>query len=193
MKLTDIKTLGALKASGYTVLPVKDELRKNLICKLKRGEDVFSGIIGYDRTVVPQIQNAILGRHDMILLGLRGQAKSRLIRMLPSLLDEYVPIVADSEINDDPFAPISKYARDLIAEQGDEAPIAWIHRDERYGEKLATPDTSIADLIGDIDPIKAAHHRLTYADEEVIHFGIIPRTNRGLFAINELPDLQPRI
>ena len=191
--LTDIKTLGQLKASGYQVLPVKAEMRKNLICKLKRGENIFPGIIGFERTVVPQIQNAILGRHDMILLGLRGQAKSRIIRLLPNLLDAYVPIVADSEINDDPFAPISKYARDLIARMGDETPIAWIHRSERYGEKLATPDTSIADLIGDIDPIKAAHQRLTYADEEVIHFGIIPRTNRGIFAINELPDLQPRI
>ncbi len=191
--LTSLRTLGELKASGYRPLPVKDELRKNLIAKLRRGEDVFPGILGFDRTVIPQIQNAILGRHDFILLGLRGQAKSRIIRMIPSLLDEYVPIVADSEINDDPFAPISKYARDLVAAKGDETPIAWIHRDERYGEKLATPDTTIADLIGDIDPIKAAHHRLTYADEEVIHFGIIPRLNRGIFAINELPDLQPRI
>ena len=191
--LTDVQTLGQLKASGYRVLPVKDELRKNLICKLKRGENIFPGIIGFERTVVPQIQNAILGRHDMILLGLRGQAKSRIIRLLPELLDDYVPIIADSEINDNPFGPVSKHARDLIAERGDETPIAWIHRRERYGEKLATPDTSIADLIGDIDPIKAAHHRLTYADEEVIHFGIIPRTNRGIFAINELPDLQPRI
>ena len=193
MRLTDIKTLGQLKASGYRVLPVKDELRKNLICMIKRGDNIFPGIIGFERTVIPQIQNAILGRHDMILLGLRGQAKSRIIRMIPSLLDDYVPIIEDSEVNDDPYAPISKHARDLIAERGDETPIAWIHRAERYGEKLATPDTSIADLIGDIDPIKAAHHRLTYADEEVIHFGIIPRTNRGIFAINELPDLQPRI
>ena len=190
---TDLKTLGALKAAGYQIASVKDELRKNLICKLKRGDDIFPGIIGFERTVIPQIQNAILGRHDMILLGLRGQAKSRIIRMLPSLLDEYIPIVAGSEINDHPFDPISKYARDLIDEHGDETPIEWLHRDARYGEKLATPDTSIADLIGDIDPIKAAHQRLTYADEEVIHFGIIPRTNRGLFAINELPDLQPRI
>ncbi|HMB92072.1 MAG TPA: hypothetical protein VKP65_14565 [Rhodothermales bacterium] len=190
---TDLKTLGALKASGYQIAPVKDELRKNLICKLKRGDDIFPGIIGFERTVIPQIQNAILGRHDMILLGLRGQAKSRIIRMLPSLLDEYIPIVAGSEINDNPFDPISKYARDLIGEHSDETPIEWLHRDARYGEKLATPDTSIADLIGDIDPIKAAHQRLTYADEEVIHFGIIPRTNRGIFAINELPDLQPRI
>jgi len=192
-RLTDLQTLGQLKASGYTILPVKDELRKNLICKLKRGDTIFPGVIGYERTVLPQIQNAILGRHDMILLGLRGQAKSRIIRLIPNLLDEHIPIVADSEINDNPFAPVSKYARDLIAAQGDETPIAWIHRHERYGEKLATPDTSIADLIGDIDPIKAAHHRLTYADEEVIHFGLIPRTNRGIFAINELPDLQPRI
>ncbi len=192
-KLTDLQTLGALQASGYRVLPVKDELRKNLICQLKRGTQIFPGIIGFERTVIPQIQNAVLGRHDMILLGLRGQAKSRIIRMLPALLDEFIPIVAGSEINDNPFAPVSKYARDLLDEHGDETPIAWIHRSERYGEKLATPDTSIADLIGDIDPIKAANRRLTYADEEVIHFGIIPRTNRGIFAINELPDLQPRI
>ena len=191
--LTDLKTLGELKAAGYRVRPVKDELRKNLIARLRCGEALFPGILGFDRTVIPQIQNAILGRHDFILLGLRGQAKSRIIRMIPSLLDAYVPIVAGSELNDSPFAPISKYARDLVAEQGDETPIAWLPRERRYGEKLATPDTTIADLIGDIDPIKAAHHRLTYADEEVIHFGIIPRMNRGIFAINELPDLQPRI
>lgn len=168
-------------------------MRKNLIAKLQRGENLFPGIIGYERTVIPQIQNAILGRHDMILLGLRGQAKSRIIRMLPDLLDEFIPVLAGSETNDNPFAPISKYGRDLIDEHGDDAPIEWLHRSQRYGEKLATPDTTIADLIGDIDPIKAAHQRLTYADERVIHFGIIPRTNRGIFAINELPDLQPRI
>jgi magnesium chelatase subunit I len=191
--LTDIQTLGHLKASGYRSLSVKDELRRNLIAKLRKGEAVFPGIIGFDGTVIPQIQNALLGRHDLILLGLRGQAKSRIIRMLPQLLDEYIPIVAGSEVNDDPFAPISKYARTLVAERGDDTPIAWLHRSARYNEKLATPDTTIADLIGDIDPIKAANRRLTYADEEVIHFGIIPRTNRGLFAINELPDLQPRI
>ncbi len=191
--LTQITTLGALKASGYRIKPVKDELRDNLIAKLKSGEDFFTGIIGYEQTVIPQLQNAILGRHDLILLGLRGQAKSRIIRQLPDLLDEYAPIVAGSDLNDNPFDPISKYARDLIAEHGDDTPIAWKHRSERYGEKLATPDTTIADLIGDIDPIKAAHQRLTYADENVIHFGIIPRTNRGIFAINELPDLQPRI
>lgn len=190
---THAKTLGELKKSGYTVLPVKDEIRKNLIEKLRRGEQTFSGIIGFEQTVIPQIHNALLARHDLILLGLRGQAKSRIIRQLPRLLDEFVPIVAESEMNDNPFAPVSKYARDLIAERGDDTPITWISREERYGEKLATPDTTIADLIGDIDPIKAANQRLTYADEEVIHFGIIPRTNRGIFAINELPDLQPRI
>ncbi len=191
--LTNISTLGELKASGYVSRPIKDELRANLIAKLKSGESIFDGIIGFDQTVIPQIQNAILGRHDLILLGLRGQAKSRIIRLLPNLLDEYIPAIAGSEINDDPLSPISKFARDLIAEKGDDTPIAWIHRSKRYGEKLATPDTTIADLIGDIDPIKAANLRLTYADEEVIHFGIIPRSNRGIFAINELPDLQPRI
>jgi magnesium chelatase subunit I len=189
----DISTLGALKASGYQSRSVKDELRANLIAKLRAGEDVFPGILGYDRSVIPQIQNAILARHDMILLGLRGQAKSRIVRLLTGLLDEWMPIVAGSEIHDDPFRPVSKHARNLVAEHGDETPVTWVDRHARYGEKLATPDTSIADLIGDIDPIKAATQKLTYADEEVIHFGIIPRTNRGLFAINELPDLQPRI
>ncbi len=188
-----ISTLGALKASGYTPRSVKDEVRANLIARLQAGDDIFPGILGFDRTVVPQIQNALLGRHDFILLGLRGQAKSRLIRMLPSLLDEYVPEVQGSEIHDDPLDPVSKFARDLIAQHGDDTPVSWLHRSARYGEKLATPDTSIADLIGDIDPIKAATQKLTYADEEVIHFGIIPRTHRGIFAINELPDLQPRI
>ena len=193
MTHNSITTLGALKAQGYVRRSVKDELRSNLLAKLRRGEPIFRGIIGFDHTVIPQVQHAILGRHDIILLGLRGQAKSRIIRMLPDLLDEYLPAIAGSEVNDDPLAPISKYGRELIAAQGDDTPIAWIHRSERYGEKLATPDTAIADLIGDIDPIKAAHRRLTYADEEIIHFGIIPRTNRGIFAINELPDLQARI
>ena len=192
-ELTQIDTLGALKESGYRTRPVKDELRANLIGKLRSGETIFPGVLGFDRTVIPQLQNAILGRHDVILLGLRGQAKSRLLRMLPGLLDEYVPVVEDTETNDDPFAPISKRGRTLAEKAGDEMPVAWLHRSERYGEKLATPDTTIADLIGDIDPIKAANERLTYADEEVIHFGIIPRTHRGIFAINELPDLQPRI
>ena len=188
-----ISTLGALRASGYRPRSVKDEIRQNLIARLTSGAEVFPGVLGYDRTVIPQVQNALLGRHDFILLGLRGQAKSRLLRLLPSLLDEWVPEVAGSEIHDDPLDPVSKFARDLVAEQGDETPVAWLHRSLRYGEKLATPDTSIADLIGDIDPIKAATRKLTYADEEVIHFGIIPRTHRGIFAINELPDLQPRI
>jgi magnesium chelatase subunit I len=188
-----ILTSGALRDSGYRVRSVKDELRENLIEALREGRDPFPGIVGFEKTVIPQIQNALLGRHDFILLGLRGQAKSRLIRLLPGLLDEFIPIVAGSDLNDNPFAPISKYARELVEEHGDDTPIEWKHRASRYGEKLATPDTSIADLIGDIDPIKAAHRRLTYADEEVIHFGIIPRTNRGIFAINELPDLQPRI
>ena len=191
--LTALSTLGTLKDADYQPLPVKQELRKNLMAKLRAGETIFPGIVGYDRTVIPQIQNALLGQHDIILLGLRGQAKSRLIRMLPDLLDEFIPIIEGSPLNENPFEPITKHGREMVEEHGDDTPIAWIHRSERYGEKLATPDTTIADLIGDIDPIKAANQRLTYADEEVIHFGIIPRTNRGIFAINELPDLQPRI
>jgi magnesium chelatase subunit I len=186
-------TLGELRASGYTVLSVKDELRKNLIQKMKRKEPLFPGIIGYDQTVVPALVNAILAKHDVILLGLRGQAKTRIVRQLNTLLDEYIPVVAGSEINDNPFSPVSKAAMDLVSEQADRTPIEWLHRSQRYGEKLATPDVTIADLIGDIDPIKAAAHRLHYAHEGAIHFGIIPRSNRGIFAINELPDLQPRI
>ena len=192
-KQSDIRTLGDLRTSGYEVIPVKEEIRRNLLKRLRTGETIFPGILGFDQSVLPQLQNALLARHDILLLGLRGQAKSRIIRLIPTLLDEYVPVVEGSELNDSPFAPISKFGRKQVADQGDETPIAWLHRSERYGEKLATPDTSIADLIGDIDPIKAARHRLTYADEEVIHFGIIPRTNRGVFAINELPDLQARI
>ncbi|MEO0558872.1 MAG: magnesium chelatase [Bacteroidota bacterium] len=188
-----ISTLGDLKASGYQPRSVKDEIRANLMAALRAGDEVFAGLLGYDKTVIPQVQNALLGRHDLILLGLRGQAKSRLVRALPHLLDEWVPEVEGSEIHDDPMDPVSKFARDLVSEHGDGTPISWLHRSKRYGEKLATPDTSIADLIGDIDPIKAATRKLTYADEEVIHFGIIPRTHRGIFAINELPDLQPRI
>ncbi|HOJ60298.1 MAG TPA: magnesium chelatase [bacterium] len=187
------KTLGELRAEKYQTRPVKEELRSNLVQKLKSKQCLFPGIIGYDHTVIPQIINAILSRHDMIFLGLRGQAKSRIIRQLPSLLDEYIPIVAGSEINDDPYHPISKYARDLIAQRGDETPIDWISAEERYKEKLATPDVTIADLIGDIDPIKAAKHRLDLSDEEAISFGLIPRSNRGIFAINELPDLSPKI
>lgn len=193
IKREHIKTLGDLKSSSYRVESVKDELRRNLLQRLENKKEVFPGILGYDQSVIPQLQNAILSRHDILLLGLRGQAKSRILRLIPLLLDEYIPIVSGSELNDNPFAPLSKFAQERIQSCGDETPISWLHRSERYAEKLATPDTSIADLIGDIDPIKAAHNRLTYADEEVIHFGIIPRTNRGIFAINELPDLQARI
>jgi len=188
-----IKTLGDLKKSGWESVSVKEEMRRNLITKMQNGETLFPGILGYDKTVIPQLQHAILAKHDTLLLGLRGQAKSRILRMLINFLDEYMPIVAGSEINDDPFHPISKYARELLEKKGDDTPIEWVHRSNRYAEKLATPDTTVADLIGDIDPIKAATRKITLADEEVINFGIIPRTNRGIFAINELPDLQPRI
>jgi magnesium chelatase subunit I len=186
-------TLGELRASGYRVLPVKEELRENLIRKLRNREEIFAGIYGYEDTVIPQIVNAILARHDIILLGLRGQAKTRIARSLIELLDEWTPIVKGSEINDNPFAPLSYHAVQLVREMGDTTPIEWLHRSERYGEKLATPDVTIADIIGDIDPLKAAHQRLHYSHEGAIHFGIIPRTNRGVFTINELPDLQPRI
>jgi magnesium chelatase subunit I len=187
------RTIGALKESGWTSRGVKDELRDNLIARIQARKPLFEGIIGYDQTVIPQVVNAVLSRHNLILLGLRGQAKTRILRGLVSLLDEYMPVIKGSEINDDPFHPLSKRARALVAAHGDDVEIEWLHREQRYNEKLATPDVSIADLIGDVDPIKAATQRLTFADEEVIHFGIIPRTNRGIFAINELPDLQPRI
>jgi magnesium chelatase subunit I len=186
-------TLRELRESGYSVRPVKDELRDNLITRMKSGSPLFPGIIGYEQTVIPALVNAILARHDIILLGLRGQAKTRIVRQLQTLLDEYIPVIKGSEINDNPFSPVSKYAVDAVATMGDTTPIEWIHRSHRYGEKLATPDVTIADLIGDIDPIKAASQRLHYAHEGAIHFGIIPRSNRGIFAINELPDLQPRI
>ncbi|RMF35194.1 MAG: magnesium chelatase, partial [Chlorobiota bacterium] len=188
-----IATVGELKAYGYYPRPVKEEIRSNLIAKIRKRERLFPGIIGFDDTVVPELVNALLARHDILFLGLRGQAKTRLARALVELLDEYVPIVAGSEINDDPLQPISRCARDRVAAEGDATPIEWIHRTERYGEKLATPDVTVADLIGDIDPIKAAVRRLSYSDEGAMHFGIIPRTNRGIFVINELPDLQPRI
>jgi magnesium chelatase subunit I len=189
----NIHTLGELRATDYRITSVKDEMRRNLLAAIARGETLFPGIHGYERTVIPAIQNAILSRHDIILLGLRGQAKTRILRSLTNFLDERVPIIAGCEINDSPLAPTCKRCRRLAAEQGDDLPIAWLTRDERYREKLATPDVTVADLVGDIDPIKAANQRLTYADEEVIHYGIIPRTNRGIFAINELPDLAPRI
>jgi magnesium chelatase subunit I len=188
-----IRTIGELKTAGWTPKTVKDEMRANLMRMLKNREPMFSGILGYEKTVIPQLQNAILAKHDIILLGLRGQAKTRILRSLIQFLDEYIPVIEHSEINDDPFDPLSRYGRDLVAEKGDETPVRWIHRDQRYAEKLATPDTSVADLIGDIDPIKAATRKMALSDEKVINYGVIPRTNRGIFAINELPDLQPRI
>lgn len=188
-----IQTLGELKESEWRSVSVKEEIRQNLIRKIKRKETLFPDIIGYDKSVIPQLQHALLAKHDIILLGLRGQAKTKILRQLVSLLDEYLPIIEESEINDDPFNPVSKQARELVEEKGEDTPIQWIHRSQRYGEKLATPDTAVADLIGDIDPIKAAAQKLTLADENVINFGLVPRTNRGIFAINELPDLQPRI
>ncbi|HMV07312.1 MAG TPA: magnesium chelatase [Cyclobacteriaceae bacterium] len=187
------KTLGELKASGYQSKSIKTELRENLIKKLKNKETVFAGIWGYEETVIPDLERAILAGHDVNLLGLRGQAKTRLARLMVQLLDEYIPVVEGSELNDDPLQPLSRYAKDKLAELGDNTPIAWLHRDERYSEKLATPDVSIADLIGDVDPIKAASLKLPYSDERVIHFGLIPRSNRSIFVINELPDLQARI
>jgi magnesium chelatase subunit I len=187
------RTLGELKAAGYRPRTVKDEMRGNLIGMLRAGEELFPGIIGYDDTVVPGLVNAILSRHDFILLGLRGQAKTRILRSLVRFLDHEVPVLAGTETNDDPLAPVSRAGREMVATMGDAAPVEWLPREERYREKLATPDVTIADLIGDIDPIKAATRRLTYADEEAIHYGIIPRTNRGIFALNELPDLPPRI
>lgn len=187
------KTLGELKASGYQSKSIKTELRDNLIKKLQKKETVFEGIWGYEETVIPDLERAILAGHDVNLLGLRGQAKTRLARLMVYLLDEYIPIVEGSELNDDPLQPLSRYAKDKIAGLGDNTPVAWLHRDERYSEKLATPDVSIADLIGDVDPIKAATLKLPYSDERVIHFGLIPRSNRSIFVINELPDLQARI
>lgn len=186
------RTLGELRASGYQPKTLRQELRDNLIAKIRRGDELFPGVIGYDTTVIPQIENAILSGQDIILLGERGQAKTRIARSLTNLLDEFIPIVAGSEINDDPFNPVSRYAKDLIAEQGDDTPIDWLPRERRYGEKLATPDTTIADLIGEVDPIKVAEGRYL-SDELTISYGLIPRTNRGIFVLNELPDLAERI
>lgn len=193
MKIDTIKTLGELKKAGYVYKPIKEELRQNLLQKLRNKEVTFDGIHGYDYTVIPELERAILSKHNINLLGLRGQAKTRLARQMVSLLDEFIPIVAGSEINDDPFKPISRYAKELILEKKDELPIAWLHRDLRFAEKLATPDVTVADLIGDVDPIKAANLKLTYADDRVIHYGMIPRANRCIYVINELPDLQARI
>ncbi len=185
-------TLGQLRESGWTSVPVKEELRRNAIAKIQAGEPLFPIVLGYEDTVLPQLENALLAGHDVIFLGERGQAKTRMIRGLVELLDEWMPIVAGSEINDDPYAPVSRHARELILEHGDDAPIEWVHRSRRYGEKLATPDTSIADLIGEVDPIKVAEGRYL-SDELTLHYGLVPRTNRGIFAINELPDLAERI
>ena len=193
MDIKKIKTLGALKKSGYRSRSIKEELRENLISKLESREKVFEGIYGFDETVLPDIELAILSRHNILLLGLRGQAKTRIARLLTTLLDEYMPIVAGSEINDDPLQPLSNFAVTTLSDLGDKTPIDWVHRDTRYVEKLATPDVSIADLIGDIDPIKAATLKLAYSDERVLHFGLIPRAHRSIFVINELPDLQARI
>ena len=193
MNFQKIKTLGELIASGYQPKSIKEEIRQNLIDKLKKQESTFPGIIGYEDSVIPDVERALLSKHNILFLGLRGQAKTRMARQMTNLLDEYIPVVSGSEINDDPLKPVSKFALDQLAQLGDSTPIHWIHRSERYGEKLATPDVSVADLIGDIDPIKAANMKLSFADEKVIHYGIIPRSNRSIFVINELPDLQARI
>lgn len=193
MDIQKIKTLGELKKSGYISRSIKEEIRENLIKKISRKEITFPGILGYEDSVIPDTERALLSRHNILFLGLRGQAKTRMARQMTSLLDEYIPVVAGSEVNDDPFSPLSKYAKDIVDSQGDSTSVDWVHRSERYGEKLATPDVSVADLIGDIDPIKAANLKLSYADERVIHYGIIPRSNRSIFVINELPDLQARI
>ena len=185
-------TLGELRDSGWRTTPVRRELQRNAVARISSGRPLLDGIVGYHNTVIPQLENALLAGHDMIMLGERGQAKTRMIRSLVSLLDEWLPIVAGSEINDDPFAPVSAAARALVAEHGDDTPVGWLHRSERYSEKLATPDTSIADLIGEVDPIKVAEGRYL-ADELTLHYGLVPRANRGIFAVNELPDLAERI
>lgn len=193
MDVKRINTIRELKESGYQTKSIKEEIRINLIKKLQAKEETFPGIIGYEDSVIPDVERALLSKHNILFLGLRGQAKTRMARQMIELLDEYVPVITGSEINDNPLNPISKFAKDLILEKGDDTPIEWIHRRQRYGEKLATPDVSVADLIGDIDPIKAANLRLSFADERVIHYGIIPKSNRSIFVINELPDLQARI
>lgn len=193
LKHTEIKTLGQLVKSGYKTKSVKDELRDNLVEKIKKGEDAFTGVWGYEDSVIPELERAILSRHNINLLGLRGQAKTRLAHLMVNLLDEYIPVVEGSEINDDPMKPMSRFAMELIKEKGNDTPITWMHKSERFAEKLATPDVTVADLIGDVDPIKAANLKLSYADDRVIHFGMIPRANRCIFVINELPDLQARI
>jgi magnesium chelatase subunit I len=185
-------TIGQLRADGWESRPVKEEIRANAVAKIAAGEPLFERVLGYEQTVLPQLENALLAGHDIIFLGERGQAKTRMIRSLTGLLDEWMPAVAGSEINDDPYNPVSRYARDVVAEHGEDTPVTWVHRDDRFGEKLATPDTSIADLIGEVDPIKVAEGRYL-SDELTLHYGLVPRTNRGIFAINELPDLAERI
>lgn len=192
-QLKQITTLGELKATGYKSRGIKEELRENLIAKLQKKEKLFKGILGYEETVIPDMERAILSRHNINLLGLRGQAKTRMARQMVELLDEYIPYVAGTELLDDPLNPVSYYGQEIVAEKGDQTPIAWLHRDERYTEKLATPDVTVADIIGDVDPIKAATLKLPYSDPRVIHYGLVPRSNRCIFVINELPDLQPRI
>ena len=195
MKLNykEISTLAELKKAGYKSKSIKDELRDNLRNKIKNGETTFEGVWGYENTVIPELERAILSRHNINLLGLRGQAKTRLARLMITLLDEWIPVVEGSEINDDPLQPMSRFAIELLKEKGDKTSITWLHRNDRFYEKLATPDVTVADLIGDVDPIKAANLKLSYADDRVIHFGMIPRANRCIFVINELPDLQARI
>src|SRR6266699_3794156 len=190
--MTRAGTLGELRASGWESRPVKEEVRANALARISSGKPLVDGVIGFDDTVLPQLENALLAGHDVIFLGERGQAKTRIIRSLVSLLDEWTPTIAGSEINDDPYAPVSQHARLLVAERGEDTPIEWVHRERRFGEKLATPDTSIADLIGEVDPIKVAEGRYL-SDELTIHYGLVPRTNRGIFSINELPDLAERI
>ena len=185
-------TIGQLRDAGWESRPVKEEIRANAVARIAAGEPLFAGVLGYEHTVLPQLENALLAGHDVIFLGERGQAKTRMIRSLTGLLDEWMPIIAGSEINDDPYAPVSRHAMDLVAEHGDDTPLLWVHRDDRFGEKLATPDTSIADLIGEVDPIKVAEGRYL-SDELTLHYGLVPRTNRGIFSINELPDLAERI
>ncbi len=188
----DITTLGRLREAGWRSIPVAEEIRRNASARIAAGEPLVTGVLGFEDTVLPQLENAVLAGHDVILLGERGQAKTRIIRSMVGLLDEWLPIVAHSEINDDPFRPISRFAKDLLAEAGDDLPVSWVHRSDRYGEKLATPDTSIADLIGEVDPIRVAEGRYL-SDELTIHYGLVPRLNRGIFAVNELPDLAERI
>jgi magnesium chelatase subunit I len=191
--MTNIQTLGELKNSGYQTKSIKEELRDNLVALIQAKKPTFEGIHGYENSVIPELERAILSKHNVNLLGLRGQAKTRIARQMVNLLDEWIPVVQGSEVNDDPMSPLSRCAKDLIAEMGDKTPISWLHRDDRFAEKLATPDVTISDLIGDVDPIRAANLKLSYADERVIHFGMIPRANRCIFVINELPDLQARI